>query len=146
MTADPERLGIAVALVISDSRRLLLSWNEPWQGSVLPMSKLHAGPPAESPEQAAVRAAAQALHLPVRVLPGHRSQTTLAATIARDGEIKDYVFTIVLIEAHPDFRDSLPDSHRVIWMPVEKLIAGEYQPLTTSVKPILDECRVWGWL
>lgn len=144
---DPERLRIAVALVMSDAQRLLLFWNEKWQGFALPMTKPHSGPPGESPEQAAVRAAAEALCLPARVIPGRGSHTTRTLQLsARDGQIKDYVYTIVPVEVHPDYHGSLRDSQRVVWMPVDKLTAGEYQPLTTSVKPILDECREWGWL
>jgi hypothetical protein len=145
--ADPKKLRIAVAFMMSDAKRLLLHWNEKWQAFALPMSKPNAGPPAETFEQAAIRAAAEALLLPTRTVAERDSRATRSLQLsARDGHIKDYVYTVVPVEVHPDFRGLSPDSRPVIWMPIGKLLAGEYQPLTCSVKPILDECRAWGWL
>jgi ADP-ribose pyrophosphatase YjhB (NUDIX family) len=144
---DPETLRIAVALVMSESRRILLAWNHHWQGFALPMTKIDAGPPAETPELAAARAAAETLQLPARVVPGRSGQAMRMLQLSgRDGEIKNYVYTVVPIEVHPDFHAAPRDHRPTIWAPVAKLAAGEYQPLTSSVQPVLDACREWGWL
>lgn len=143
---DPQNLQIAVALVKFDQGKVAISWNDKWQAFVLPMTKLDAGPPAESAEQAAVRAAAEVLQLPVRVVPGQAGKEMRKLQLSsRDGELKDYHFTIVPVEIHPDFQSAV--THRPVLMPtVEKLQSGAYQPVSPSVKPILDACVEWGWL
>ncbi len=71
MTFDPKQIPIAVALVRSVDGQLTIAWNDNWQSFVLPMTKIHSvGPVVETAEQAAVRAAAEVLHVPCRVVPG----------------------------------------------------------------------------
>ncbi len=143
---DPQTMQIAVALVKVNGDKIAITWNENWQAFVLPMTKLDAGPPAETAEQAAIRAAADVFRLPCRVVPGRASQSMRKLQLSsRDGELKDYHFTVVPVEVHPDFQ--LPLEHRPVLFPTaEKLLAGTYQPLSPSVKPILDACAEWGWL
>lgn len=143
---DPHTVQIAVALVKLNKDQVAVSWNGNWGAFVLPMTKLDTTPPAEFPEQAAVRAAAEVIGLPCRVVPGQSGKAMRKLQLGqRDGELKDYHFTVVPVEVHPDFQSAI--THRPVLMPsVERLLAGDYQPVSPSVKPILDSCLEWGWL
>ena len=144
---DPQNVQIAVALVKLDQQRLALTWNDNWQAFVLPMTKLDAGPPAETAEQGAVRAAAEVFQLPVRVVSGKAGKAMRKLQLGqRDGELKDYHFTVVPVEIHPDFRNATIAHRPVVIADLKKLHDGEYQPISPSVKPILDACVEWGWL
>jgi hypothetical protein len=143
---DLQTVQIAVALVKSNKDQVAISWNGNWGAFVLPMTKLDITPPAESAEQAAVRAAAEVFGLPCRVVPGQSGKAMRKLQLGqRDGELKDYHFTVVPVEVHPDFQSAI--TNRPVLMPaVEKLQTGDYQPMSPSVKPILDACVEWGWV
>ena len=144
---DPQNVQIAVALVKLDQNRLAIAWNEIWDAFVLPMTKIDAGPPAETAEQAAVRAAAEVFQLPCRVVPGKAGQAMRKLQLSsRDGELKDYHFTVVPVEIHPDFSSTSLAYRPVFFAAATKLLNGEYQPLSPSVNPILEACVEWGWL
>jgi hypothetical protein len=144
---EPETIHAAVAFVRNDQGQLLLVWNQKWQSFMLPLTKIHAGPPQEAAEHAAIRAASEALLLPTRVVPGQAGRMTRALRISgRDGEIKNYVYTVVPVELHPDFAAVSLVGCPVIWASIEKLGGAEYQPLSSTAKPVLDECIGWGWL
>ena len=64
----------------------------------------------------------------------------------RDGDIKDYRYNVIPVEAHPDFASSISSSQPVIWAAFDKLQAGEYQPISKSVDALLRECVEWGWI
>ena len=96
---DPAQPSIAVAYVVDSQGRLLLAWNANWGAFTLPMTKLHTEMPAETPEQAALRAAAEVLGVPTRVVPGHTAKFARGLLRSpRDGEIKDYQYHVVPIE------------------------------------------------
>lgn len=144
---DPQNVQIAVALVKLNKGQVAVSWNDNWGAFVLPMTKLDATPPAESAEQGAVRAAAEVLGLPCRVVTGQTGKAMRKLQLGqRDGELKDYHFTVVPVEVHPDFQNA-PVAHRpMLFASTDKLQSGEYQPVSPSVKPILDACLEWGWV
>ena len=143
---DPAQPSIAVAYVVDSQGRLLLAWNANWGAFKLPMTKLHTEMPAETPEQAAVRAVAEVLGVPTRVVSGKAAHFARGLQKSpRDGDIKDYQYHVVPVEPHPDFV-SVNDSHTVVWAAIDKLQAGEYQPMSQSVESILRECVEWGWL
>jgi hypothetical protein len=140
MTFDPKNLNIAVALIKMGRDKVALTWNDKWGAFVFPMTKIAAGPAAESAEDAALRAAAEVLQLPVRVVAGQTSRKMRTLQLSdSDGQIKDYHFTVVHIEVHPDFAAASISDRPVIFAPIDQLQAGEYQPISPSVKPILDE-------
>lgn len=145
MTFDPHVLQIAVALIEVEPGRLVVAWNENWESFVLPLTKIRTGPTVASAEQAAVRAAAEALKVPCRVVPGKTEQLkrTLQLSLS-DDELKDYHFTIVPVEVHPDFRNVALSPAAVV-ADKAKLLAGEYQPLSPSVAAILAESLERGW-
>ncbi len=143
---NPTQPSIAVAFAVDTNKRLLLTWNTNWGCFTLPMTKLQLEQPAETPEQAAVRAAAEVLGVPTRVVPGQAAQFARGLLRSpRDGDIKDYQYHVVPIEAHPDFASHIAAQPRV-WAKIDKLQTGEYQPLSKSIAALLDDCIQWGWL
>ncbi len=74
MTFDPQNLNIAAALIWLGHEKVALTWNKKWVAFVFPMTKIDAGPRAESSQQAALQAAAEVLHLPVRVVAGQAAK------------------------------------------------------------------------
>lgn len=139
-------VSIGVAFMKFDGR-LALAWNERWGAFVLPMTKLDAGPPAETAEEAAVRAAAEVFRLPVRVVAGQAGQAVRHTWRGgADGQLKDYQFTVVPVEVHPDFAAAAAGSDRAVLADVDTLLRGDYRPVSPSVKPILTACVEWAWL
>jgi len=145
--ADPVTVAIAAALVLADEERVLLTWNDKWQAFTLPMTRLAAIPPGGTPERAGLRAASEVLQLPTRLIPDRSGKATRMLQLSwRDKIIKNYVFNVFPIEVHPDFQSLQLRNGSAIWMPVEQLRSGEYQPMSPTVVPVLNECREWGWL
>jgi len=143
---DPAQPSIAVAFVVDSQGRLLLAWNNKWGAFTLPMTKLQSDQPAETPEQAGVRAAAEVLGVPTRVVPGKVAQFARSLQRSpRDGDIKDYQYNVVPVEPHPDFASHI-SSQPFVWAAINKLQAGEYQPISKSVDALLRECVEWGWI
>lgn len=143
---DPAQPSIAVAYVVDSQGRLLLTWNDKWGAFTLPMTKLQSEQPAETPEQAGVRAAAEVLGVPARVVPGKAAKFARGLQKSpRDGDIKDYQYNVVQVEVHPDFANHI-SSQPLVWASIDKLQTGEYQPVSKSVETLLRECVEWGWL
>lgn len=143
---DPAQPSIAVAYIVDSQGRLLLTWNEKWGAFTLPMTKVHSDQPAESPEQAAIRAAAEVLAVPTRVVVDKETKFARGLQKSpRDGDIKDYQYNVVPVEAHPDFASQV-SSKPLLWATIAKLQNGDYQPVSKSVEAILQECAQWGWI
>ena len=141
MTFDPKNVQIAVALLKLGKDKVALTWNDNWGAFALPMTKIDTGKPAETAEHAALRAAAEVLQLPVRVAAGQAAKAMRALQLSdRDGEIKDYHFHVVPVEIHPDFAAVSINHRPVIFATVDHLQTGDIQPISPSVKPIIDEC------
>ena len=139
---DPAKPSIAVACVLDSSGRLLLAWNQKWGAFTVPMTKIDLATPAETPQEAAVRAAAEVLQVPCRPVadkPVHFFRGLQKSE--RDAEIKDYQYNIVLVESHPDFA-AQPNAG--VWASIEKIQSGEYQPISGSVEEILRHCLESG--
>ena len=139
---DPAQPSIAVAYVVHADGRLLLTWNAKWGAFTIPMTKVNLGMPRESPSQAAVRAAAEVLGVPCRVVPGKSAQFFRGLQKSeRDADIKDYQYNIVHVEVHPDFVSGI---QATVWATIDKLATGAYEPISGSVLEILHHCAVPG--
>ena len=104
------------------------------------MTKISSGPLAESAEQAAIRAMAEVLQLPTQVVAGKAGKQMRTLQLSdRDGELKDYHFTVVPVQIHPDFATASIADRPVIFASADKLQAEDYQPMSPSVKPIVNE-------
>ena len=144
--SDPKSVSIAVALLMIPGKGLVLTWNDKWEAFVLPMTKIKSGPPVESGNTAAIRAAAEAVRLPIQCKPEQASKEMRTLQLSlRNDEVKDYRFTVVPVDIHPDFTLEVAPSS-TICCSVEKLMEEAYQPVSPSVLPILKACLEWNWL
>ena len=122
---------------------IAITWNNNWNSFVVPMTKVSGGEEEETAEQAAVRALAEVVQLPCQVVPGEAAHEMRQLQLSgRDGEIKDYQFVVVPVQIHPDFAIASVVDRQVIFASADKLQAAEYQPVSPSVKPLIDECVV----
>ena len=138
---EPDRVEIALAFIEIEPRRVVLAWSENWESFVFPMTKLG----SDTPERAAVRAAAEVFQLPCRAVAGKREQVKRSLQLSgSDGKLKDYHFTIVSVEVHPDFHRVALDRPSILVADYDKLLAGEYQPLSPTVKTMLESTIQWG--
>ena len=143
MSFEPQVVRIAVALMRTDDGAVI-TWNSNWESFVLPMTKI-GGARGETAEQAAVRALAEVVRVPCQVEPGKSSHEMRQLQLSdRDGEIKDYQFVVVPVRFHPNFANVSIINRPMVLAPVEKLQSEEYQPMSSSVKPIIDECVELG--
>ena len=143
--AEPKTISVVVAFVADAAKRVLLAWNDKWGGFTLPMTKPDAGPPVETDDAAALRVAAETLRVPVRLVAGRTARKTRELLLGgRDSIIKNYVYTVVPVEIHPDFAAALPAAP--LWVAPRKIEEGEYGPLTDSVQPLFAEFREWRWI
>lgn len=128
---------IAVALVSDASGGLLITWHAKWRSFTFPMTQIaHDQLPAkETPIDAAVRAAANVLQVPCRVVAGKEPSFRRGLQLSgRDAEIKDYHYHIFDVEPHPDFADRAVQG---LYASTDKLRDEDYQPISDSVKEIL---------
>lgn len=140
---DPQQPSISVALVSDAGGHFLIAWNAKWGCFTLPMTKVDKQLPAETPIEAAVRAAAEVLQVPCRAISGQEPQFFRGLQKSdRDAEIKDYQYHIVQVEPHPDFAGHASSA---LYASADKLRSGEYQPVSGSVEEILTHCVEWGW-
>lgn len=148
MSESIETIEIAVGLVFdSERKRVLLFWNDNWQGFSLPMTKIkHDRVPRESAKEAALRSVAEAMQLPVQLARGNSAQREHCLLQSqRNDELKGYNYHVTEIEIHPEFRKLNRDHRPVIWASLESIANNEIQPVTWSVSPILTKCRELGW-
>jgi len=139
---DPQQPSIAVALVFDSGGNILIGWNAKWRCFTLPMTKIDKELPAETPSEAAVRAAAEVLQVPCRVVAGKEQQFFRGLQKSdRDAEIKDYQYHVVQVEPHPEFSGHVSSA---LYASADKLRSGEYQPVSGSVGEILNHCIGWG--
>ena len=104
------------------------------------MTKLPSGQPAETPEQAGVRTVAEVLVAPIGVAPDNASKLARGLQkSSHDGDIKNYQFDVVSMEDHPDFASQL-SRQPLVWIAIDKLQTGEYQPVSKSVQSLLPQC------
>src|SRR5690349_20677798 len=114
---------VAVAVISDDKQRHLWVWNPKWGDFALPMTKLRRGPAGrEGPRNAALRAGAEALGVPVRVLP-----RTVRLPHRKDGfsgrqwAVRAYSYEVFGVEAHPDFAGREPRRPHLWLTPAQAL-------------------------
>src|SRR5947209_19893742 len=98
---------VAVAAVTNPEGQLLWVSNDRWGSFTLPMSKRRRGPKLlEPPQRAAMRAAAEALGVPVRVGPRWAVLPELHLS-ERSYAVRRYSYEVFPAEPHPDFAGAL---------------------------------------
>ena len=129
---------VAVAVIMDEADQILWTWNEEWGTFTLPMTKIRAGKEMVEPARcAAVRAAAEALGVPVQV--GSKPWTVIAAMRVsdRDYVVKHYTYHIFRAEAHPDYAAALCIRQPHIWLAAHVALSGVFEPLSHSAREIL---------
>ena len=96
-----EKRDIAVALILDEQGRMLWTWNRLWCAFALPMTRRRVGEGFVEPaDQAAARAGAEALGVPVRV-GAHWKAIPALKVSGRDFEVRLYAYDIHRVKAHP---------------------------------------------
>jgi 8-oxo-dGTP pyrophosphatase MutT (NUDIX family) len=133
-------VAVAAALITDAKQRVLLTFNERWRSYTLPMSRRRPGRLGNEPApRAALRAAAEALGTPVRlVAEGPRLKRVLGRLeSARELVEKIYTYTVCHVEPHPDFANMLQIRQPHLWLSPHLILSGAYEPISESARFIL---------
>jgi hypothetical protein len=138
---DLVHFDVAVALVTDASQRVLLVFNDRWGQFTLPMSKRRRGRQHNEPAtRAALRAAAEALGVPVRILVERaRGLRRLPGRLESWRELaeKIYTYTVCRVEPHPDFASHLQIRQPHLWLSPHWILSEAYEPISESARFIL---------
>jgi hypothetical protein len=135
---DQPRVETAVALVTNRNKHVLLVLNELWGAFSLPMTRRRRGKLENEPmPRAAVRAAAEALGVPVRPVEGQRHRLAAQLQSGRQLMVKNYSYDIYHVEPHPDFADQLQIRRPHLWLSPHRVLSGEYEPISESARVIV---------
>jgi hypothetical protein len=94
---------VGVALVTNRNDEVLLIYNDRWGAFTLPMTKRRRGRLTNEPlSWTAVRAAAEALEVPVRRVEEENSRLAARLLSGRQLVEKDYIYDVHHLEPHPD--------------------------------------------
>jgi 8-oxo-dGTP pyrophosphatase MutT (NUDIX family) len=124
---DVPRHEVAAALIVDKEQRLLWTWSRSWGSFGWPMTKVR---PGESHGQAAERAAAEALGVPVRAGKDLDPRADLYVS-DRDNAMKLYSFRVYRVEPHPHYPSPSPvGSH--VWLSAADALSGDFRPLSPT--------------
>jgi hypothetical protein len=142
MMADSERIhvDVAVALITDLNHHVLLILNKEWGSFTLPMTERRRDLDVnEPPTRAALRAAVEALGVPVRVVEVHRGPKPMLGRLSSGRQLADkfYAYSVFHIEPHPDFADQLAIRRPHLWLSPHRVLSGMYQPISESARYIL---------
>ncbi len=144
MTPSPDTARVGVALIENESRELLWVWDDDWGCFALPMSRLRVGESAlERPDEAAARAAARALGVPV-VLGKSVALTPQHFVSGRDQAWRTYRYHVYKVSAHPDFTPTVTGPH--LWLAPHRSARAEYRPLSASGRWVVAALAAEGLL
>jgi hypothetical protein len=130
----------AVALVTNRSKEVLLVLNDPWGAFSPPITKRRRGKLENEPmPRAALRAAVEALGVPVRLVEGEHRRLAAQLQSGRQLAIKNYVYEIYHVEPHPDFADRLQIRQPHLWLSPHLVLSGAYEPISESARVILRD-------
>jgi 8-oxo-dGTP pyrophosphatase MutT (NUDIX family) len=135
---DQPRVEAAVALVTNRSKQVLLVLNDLWSAFSPPMTKRRRGKLENEPmPRAAIRAAVEALGVPVRPVEGEHQRLAAPLQSGRQLVVKNYSFDIYHIEPHPHFADRLHIRRPHLWLSPHQVVSGEYGPISESARVIV---------
>jgi hypothetical protein len=140
--SDSERihLDVAVALVTDANQRVLLTLNDHWGSFTFPMTRRRRGRQVnERPTRAALRAATEAVGVPVRLVEADRGPRPLLARLNSGRQLLDkfYNYLVYHIEPHPDFAGQLQVRQPHLWLSPHLVLSGMYEPISESARFIL---------
>src|SRR5207248_788949 len=103
-----------------------------------PMTKRRRGKLDNEPMlRAAIRAAVEALGVPVRLVEGEHRRLSAQLQSGRQLVIKNYVYDIYHVEPHPDFADRLHIRQPHLWLSPHLVLSGVYEPISESARVIV---------
>ncbi len=135
---SPPQVEAAVALVTNQNNQVLLVLNDHWGAFNLPMTKRRRGKLENEPmPQAAIRAAVEALGVPVRLVAGDHRRLSAHLKSGRQLQFKNYIYDVYHIESHPDFADRHQIRQPHLWLSPHLVLSGTYEPISKSARGIL---------
>lgn len=144
MTPSPDTALVGVALIENADRELLWVWDDVYGCFALPMSRVRVGESAlERPDEAAARAAARALGVPV-VLGKSVALTPQHFVSGRDQAWRTYRYHVFKAHAHADFTPSIAGPH--LWLPPHRSARSEYRPFSASGRWVVAALTANGLL
>jgi hypothetical protein len=140
--ASSERIHVevTVALVTDANHQVLLIYNDNWGMFTFPMTRrrrsLHGNEPLI---QAALRAASQAIGVPVHIVEEDQRPKRLKAKLESGRQLTDKVYTynVFHTEPHPDFAGRLQIRQPHLWLSPHVVLSGAYEPISESARLIL---------
>lgn len=130
---------VAVAVIMNQEDQLLWTWNKHWGCFSIPMTKIRSGQGIhEAPWCAAVRAAAEALGVPVQTEPLW-AKLPMMRVSDREYAVKHYTYYLFRAKPHPDFAAAVHLPQPSWWLPAHAALSGAYEPLSHSALDILRE-------
>lgn len=139
---DVPTLDVAVALILDADQRLLWCWNARWGAFAWPMTKLR---PGESAKQAAERAGAEALGVPVvagQLLPP-RADLYVSD---RDRNVKLYRYHVCRVQPHDHYKDTAAPVVPHVWLTTSESLSGDFRPLSGPCVELAGQLQVDGLL
>jgi hypothetical protein len=133
-------VSVSVAIVTDLKKQVLLIFSDDWGMFSLPMSRRRLGEKGkEAATRAAVRAAARALGVPVRVVDADQGPKRLLARLESSRQLKDklYTYDVYHLEPHPHFADKLQILKPHLWLAPHLALSGAYEPISESARFIL---------
>jgi 8-oxo-dGTP pyrophosphatase MutT (NUDIX family) len=139
---DVPSLDVAVALVFDADNRPLWTWNRRWGAFAWPMTKVR---PYESARQAAERAGAEALGVPVRA--GTRLPPRADLYVSdRDGTLKLYRYHVYRVQPHDRYADAARPAGAHLWLTAAEALTGDYRPLSGPCLELAGQLQAEGLL
>ena len=129
---------VAAALVTDQNQHVLLTLSENWGAFTLPMTRRHRSVQRnEQPARAALRAAVEALGVPVRLVD--EGPRRLLGPLLSERQLVDkiYTYNVYHVEPHPDFAERLQIRQPHLWLSPHLILSGVYQPTSESARFIL---------
>ncbi len=133
-------VSVSVAIVTDQKKQVLLIFSDNWGMFSLPMSRRRLGAKGKEPAtRAAIRAAARALGVPVRLVDGIEGPKRVLARLESGRQLKDklYTYDVFHLEPHPDFADKLHILKPHLWLAPHLALSGAYEPISESARFIL---------
>lgn len=131
---------VAVALVTDPKQRVFLTLSESWSAFTPPMDERRRTDQGAEPwSRAALRAAVEALGVPVRLVEGGPLQLKVPLHSGRELVDKLYTYNVFHVEPHPDFADALQTRKPHLWLSPHQILSGQYEPISWSARFILRD-------
>ena len=145
--ADPyATVPVSVALIRDPSDNILWVWDDEWGCFALPTTRPKVGTSdMERPADAARRAAAKALGVPVRVGQHVRLEPELHVS-GRDLTMRRYRYDVFRADPHPDFAARVAPPAPHLWLAPHRALSGEYEPLSATCRWVVAGLVSDGYL